>query len=279
MGMRFQGWTRRVSAAVSVGMIIAGLVCAGVGLGATGRPSSASAADDAEAVHKLASGVSCGIELWPIKVLTDPNAGLVDTTNPATTTIAAIDALPVPTNPASRAGDQYELHSYIVTATLTGYKLEADSDYHLVITDGSRTMIAEIPLPTCASGSKVLAQITKARTSFEAAHPQSQECFNCLHQTVTMVGIGFFDKLHGQTGVAPNGAELHPVLGFAIGGAPQPQPTTTTTTTTPVVTVTNPPAPKLAPVAGGLNCNKYPGRHYLHGRWHSECKANYFTTP
>ena len=279
MAMRFRGWARRVGAAALVPVTVVGLVYVGAGLGATGRPSSASAAADAEAVHKLASGVSCGIELWPIKVLTDSNAGLVDTASPATTTITAIDALPVPTNPASRVGDQYELHSYIVTATLTGYKLEADSDWHLVLSDGSRTMIAEIPLPSCAVGSKVLALITKARASFEAAHSQSQECFNCLHQVVTMVGVGFFDKLHGQTGVAPNGAELHPVLGFAIGGAPQPQPTTTTTTTTPVVTVPNPPAPKPAPVAGGKNCNKYPGRHYLNGRWHAECKASYFKTP
>ena len=183
----------------------------------------------------------------------------------------------MPTNPASRAGDQYELRTFIVTATLTGYKLEADSDYHLVISDGSRTMIAEIPLPSCASGSKVLAQITKARASFEAAHPQSQECFNCLHQLVTLVGVGFFDKLHGQNGVAPNGAELHPVLGFAVGGAPQPTPTPTPAP--PIVTVPNPPAPKPVPVVGGRGCKKYPGRHYLHGRWHSECRAYYFTTP
>ena len=128
-------------------------------------------------------------------------------------------------------------------------------------------MIAEIPLSACASGSKVLAQITKARAAFEAAHSQTQECFNCLHQLVTLVGVGFFDKLHGQTGVAPNGAELHPVLGFALGGAP------------PVVTVPNPPAPQPVPVAGGKDCDKYPGRHYLHGRWHSECKATYFKTP
>jgi hypothetical protein len=29
-------------------------------------------------------------------------------------------------------------------------------------------------------------------------------------------GIGFPDELHGQTGVAPNGIELHPLLGIAI---------------------------------------------------------------
>ena len=29
---------------------------------------------------------------------------------------------------------------------------------------------------------------------------------------VTVTGIAFFDPLHGQEGVAPNGIELHPVL-------------------------------------------------------------------
>lgn len=27
-----------------------------------------------------------------------------------------------------------------------------------------------------------------------------------------LIGVGFFDRLHGQTGVAPNGIELHPLL-------------------------------------------------------------------
>jgi len=30
-----------------------------------------------------------------------------------------------------------------------------------------------------------------------------------------IVGVGFFDYNHGQTGVAPNAIELHSVLGFA----------------------------------------------------------------
>jgi hypothetical protein len=28
---------------------------------------------------------------------------------------------------------------------------------------------------------------------------------------VTVTGVGFFDRLHGQTGVAPNGLERHPL--------------------------------------------------------------------
>ncbi len=44
-----------------------------------------------------------------------------------------------------------------------------------------------------------------------------------------MTGVGFFDYLHGQTGVAPNGIELHAVLDIQFG-----------TGTTGAVTVTNP---------------------------------------
>jgi len=29
---------------------------------------------------------------------------------------------------------------------------------------------------------------------------------------VRITGVGFFDYIHGQRGVAPNGIELHPVL-------------------------------------------------------------------
>jgi hypothetical protein len=38
--------------------------------------------------------------------------------------------------------------------------------------------------------------------------------FTILHGNVTITGVGFWDILHGQTGVAPNGIELHPVLSF-----------------------------------------------------------------
>jgi hypothetical protein len=36
-------------------------------------------------------------------------------------------------------------------------------------------------------------------------------------EPVTLFGVGFFDVIHGQRGVAPNGIELHPVLGICFG--------------------------------------------------------------
>lgn len=48
-----------------------------------------------------------------------------------------------------------------------------------------------------------------------------------LCQRARVTGVAFFDFFHGQTGVAANGIELHPVLGFAClskGGPPPPPP-------------------------------------------------------
>src|SRR5262249_8568325 len=39
----------------------------------------------------------------------------------------------------------------------------------------------------------------------------------CARASVT--GVAFFDFRHGQTGVAPNGIELHPILSFRCLGA------------------------------------------------------------
>jgi hypothetical protein len=43
----------------------------------------------------------------------------------------------------------------------------------------------------------------------------SSSSFRRLSGTATLSGVGFFDQIHGQTGVAPNGIELHPVVSFS----------------------------------------------------------------
>src|SRR5438034_6367879 len=56
--------------------------------------------------------------------------------------------------------------------------------------------------------------------------PSSSQ-FTSISGSASVTGVGFFDFLHRQTGVAPNGIELHPVIGFTAlsGGAALP-PTT-----------------------------------------------------
>jgi hypothetical protein len=240
-----------------------------------------------------ASGVRCGVELWPIKTLIDVNASRVQLDPVLPTNIAAVNALQVPSDPTTRQGDNFELHTYRLTAYLVGYKLEADNDWHIVLSDDStetsgHTMIVEIPNPGCAqppsesTTSRVLSQITQARAAFETAFPPANACFSCnLKTQVTVIAVGFFDKLHGQHGVALNGAELHPVIGFLPGGGPPATTTatsTSSTTTQPTTTATTT-VPTPPPVSGhGKGCNRYPGRHWYRHNYYGYCRSYFLFT-
>jgi hypothetical protein len=165
---------------------------------------------------------SCGVERWSVKTGTDANVGLVNMT-PQDTTIASLRAIAVPASlswnsPRFTYAGSPEIQTYRLTnVTLTLYKLENDSDYHLVLQDGAgNTMISEIPYSGCISGSAWSSQISSARAAFDARYTASTS-FQTANETVTVTGVGFFDLLHGQTGVAPNGIELHPVLGICFG--------------------------------------------------------------
>jgi hypothetical protein len=152
----------------------------------------------------------CGIERWAVKTGTDPGASKVDQT-PVPTTVAKLVALSAPKNPAARVAPTEDT-TYQVSATLTEFKTEADSDDHLVLSSGGKTMIAEIPSPACVTGGPLQSGIANARAEFDARLGSSTSRFQKVTVPVTVTGVGFFDRIHGQTGVAPNGIELHPVL-------------------------------------------------------------------
>jgi hypothetical protein len=156
----------------------------------------------------------CGVERWSVKTGTDPDAGLVNLNSTTNTTIAAMRAPAAPNPiPANNRVSPWETTQWVINATLTLYKLESDSDYHLVLQDaGGLTMIVEIPSPTCVgAGSPFFAGIQNARSEFNARFTATTS-FQTANIPVQIKGVGMFDFLHGQTGVAPNGMELHPVL-------------------------------------------------------------------
>ncbi|HKR94855.1 MAG TPA: hypothetical protein VJW55_05815, partial [Candidatus Angelobacter sp.] len=156
----------------------------------------------------------CGVERWSVKTGTDPDAGKVNLASSTNTTITSMRALPAPSPiPANNRVSPTETTVWVINATLTEFKLENDSDYHLVITDASgNTMITEIPSPTCVgSGSPFFSAIQNSRSKFDAQFTATTS-FQTANIPVQIVGVGMFDFLHGQTGVAPNGIELHPVL-------------------------------------------------------------------
>jgi len=160
------------------------------------------------------SGV-CGTERWPVKTGTDPQApqlGLV----PVSNTIAALVALPAAGGGTSRESPTETTLWELKNVTLTELKLETDRDYHLVLSDGSKTLIAEVPFSACATNSPWLCFMSRSRSEIDMKFTVSNSP-QYPAAVVTVVGFGFFDTLHGQNGVAPNAIELHPILQICFG--------------------------------------------------------------
>jgi len=170
---------------------------------------------------------ACGVERWSIKTGTDPDARLVDLRTAVPTNIAHLRALPAPAQPPlNRRVRPVETTVWSLDARLVRYKQEDDSDYHLVLSDaGGRTMIAEIPAPECVGASSpFLPDIRAVRAAFTAAFHPTTASFQRVAVAVHVTGVGFFDFKHGQSGVAPNAIELHPILSirWGQGGTPPP---------------------------------------------------------
>jgi hypothetical protein len=95
----------------------------------------------------------------------------------------------------------FEHHVFTVVAAVTLVRPEDDSDLHLVLQERGYDMIAEAPGP-------VLRPPGEANPHREMAVARRHVRL-CTRARVT--GVGFFDLDHGQTGVAPNAIELHPI--------------------------------------------------------------------
>lgn len=209
-----RSWSLRVTlilvVALACGLGVAGAVSAGLRHGP--QPDQ----EETEPIVHDANATtgSCGVERWSVKTGTDADAGKINLQSTTSTTIATLVAKPAPSSlPDNNRVVPTETTVYQVHATLKEFKLEADSDYHLVLTDGTgHTMIAEIPDPACVgSSSPLLTSIEKARSEFDAMYVATGS-FKTVNVPVTVTGVGFFDFDHGQTGVAPNAIELHAVL-------------------------------------------------------------------
>ena len=167
------------------------------------------------------AGERCGEERWHVKTLDDSESNIVMAASLNVSTVHDLRQIPPPPQwpPAQRM--PIEKQVVTVKAVLIGAKMEcADHDYHLVLAnpdDPSETMIAEVTDPKCwgADASAELPVFQAARLSYNQQFgTPAGDNFVKFPQPIPVVvkGVGFFDKLHGQTGVAPNGIELHPVL-------------------------------------------------------------------
>jgi hypothetical protein len=177
--------------------------------------AGAEAGEEHEATRTI-RGATCGVERWPVKTLSDPGARLVRfAVRPAT--VRYLGSLRA--NPGGQdTRGPLESRVFGVQARLVGVKREADSDYHLVLSEGGATMIAEMPFVGCTSGAQHRYAMTTARAELErAVGVQVGESWIRPSLRVRVVGVLFFDFPHGQSGHARNYAELHPVTGFRVG--------------------------------------------------------------
>lgn len=159
----------------------------------------------------------CGVELQSKKTSRDSDWNRVDL-NPKATTVQALTVVSAPTHKqllasANKRFDP-ELLTYTVQGYLVGFKRESDLDFHIVIADLNHTditMIVEMVSPACLAP-QFKKEATGLRTSWEARFGKATPKFKRMlaHKIkVEITGVGFYDFLHGQTGVAANGMELH----------------------------------------------------------------------
>jgi len=158
---------------------------------------------------------SCGgTERWSEKVFTDAAAGSIDFANVHNTNVTHLIGLATVNPSTSNPRIQPQEDSvYTVIVTIKEYRPESDSDMHLVITDGTGTMVAEIPDPGCSS---VAASPKKA--AFVVCREWALKNLGTVINTsvnipkVVITGVSFYDPPHGQSGAAPNNMELHSVI-------------------------------------------------------------------
>ena len=159
----------------------------------------------------------CGVERWDIKTLADADTSKIDFTKIIVSTVHEQAAIAKPYGKLTyRTVTESKIYS--IDCFLIGYKIEDDKDIHLIIEDinTDETMVAEIPSASCSS----IQNTSRAKLFSDLhnwfltniGHPTSSFVFLEKHIPITITGVGYFDFMHGQKGMALNGREIHPVL-------------------------------------------------------------------
>ncbi len=172
------------------------------------------------ALTQAAPPETCGVWRWGIKTLSDADASQV-TFAPKARTIRTLRKYTPPTSLSKttpRLGP-VERQTYRVRARLLEHKwvccgADDDGDFHLVIADPKsrkRTMIAEISDPDCPGAvdsvrAAALRAVRKEYVDLFGQPPKGK--FEKIEGSpvAIIIGVGFFDAIHNQKGVAPTGS-------------------------------------------------------------------------
>jgi len=161
------------------------------------------------------SYAQCGKERWDVKTLTDKDTTKIDFENIIQSTVSEQCSLKRPKKVKNMPRMKTETTVFEIVAYIIEYKKEKDRDFHVVIEDPEteERMVVEILDPDCPDidNTSRYDLFKQVRDWFvENFHPTSS--FKTTKKKVKLTGVGFFDYLHGQRGMALNGREIHPVL-------------------------------------------------------------------
>lgn len=166
-------------------------------------------------ILSIISYSQCGTERWDIKTAKDAAALKIDTLHIISTTPGKLADIKSPKWSRNLNRQPLEMRVVKIYCYITFYKSEADQDIHLVLKDTStgQTIIGEIPSASCSAGSLFYKSIYKSKESFKKYVISSNTLKPGVYE---ITGVIFFDKVHGQIGVAKNGIELHPILSIRL---------------------------------------------------------------
>jgi hypothetical protein len=150
---------------------------------------------------------------WSVRTLTDLGAARI-VWAPGVATVGQLRALARPrliTRATPRL--RVERRVFRVPAVMLRFQLQANNDYRLVLADPearAKTVLAAIPSPDCTVGAQHRFAMTRARYAFQ------RRCLNVRQPVpVKVTGLVSFDPRPLPAGSSPNGAELHPLIGFS----------------------------------------------------------------
>ena len=179
--------------------------------------------------QSIFSQIQCGKERWDVKTLSDPDTTKINFNQLVQTTVHEQVSLAAPGLGKDVPRSENETTVYQIKCRILGFKSESgvkgDKDIHIVLEDPDthETMIAEIPNAQCESILKTSReqQFVDLDQWFidNIGNPTGKYYQMPNAVTVVLTGVGFFDFNHGQTGVAKNAREIHPVLSMELADA------------------------------------------------------------
>ena len=164
-----------------------------------------------------APGPQCGGTLWKQMTLADNGKSV--NWKPQATTIDALAKLTAPARVTATRTTSFQRHVWDMSDVIVErYRLASNGElvFELFDINSGKYMNAYIPSTSCMTANKTFRKaMTAARNGFKGC-PAPTNDWQMLGARAHVTGVGFWNPVKTTQGALPNGAELRPLVGFAI---------------------------------------------------------------